>query len=236
MFRFFNVQIISLLLFLSLSSGCSSDAVGSEDLTVSWNISGLSVCKAYLPDGEFAQDEISFDKIVINIYKADDLETPVQDEVVVPCETYNYVFTRLKRDRYVVVIDAKGEYDGKVLPFFGGEQDVRLTSNEEENFADIQLTLAKGTAQIVWQFDGGLTCGIENAGEVDAVSVNFAGSDIEASCGDGMIVIDDVVPGTSYKVKGEALDVKGDVLYNYSSNKSVTVLPGETLKINMDFK
>ncbi len=234
MFRSLN-RIIIMMVFLAGIISCSEDQSGAEDLIVSWNIAGVQVCKAYLPDDDFSQESISFDKVEILLFDAEDTDSPIQEPVIVPCKEYSYKISRLDVGRYTVRVDAKGKYEKKVLPFFTGSENFNI-SKGEKNGVDVALALGSGRAQVVWHFKEGLTCGVKHAGEVVSVAVDFAGKEIEAACGDGMIKMDNVKPGSSYKVKGEALDGDGKVLYKYSSGSTIKILPGETVDIDMDFK
>jgi hypothetical protein len=227
-----------MLVFLgTLVAACDGSQSENGDLTVNWKISGLNVCRAFLPEDEYAQSEITFETVEINIFKAADPDVAVQEPVVVPCDTYSYKFSRLSGGRYIVTVDASGKYDGEKLPFFSGSETALVPDKESGDSVTVPLMLGSAGVQITWKFESGLTCGVKKAGEVASVAVSFAGEEIEVPCGEGMVKLEDLEPGTDYLLTGEALDDGGEVLYDYSSKgDNIELLPGQNLKLELLFK
>lgn len=233
-FKIFIAMLIAALSFGSIA--CDSEESESYDLTVNWNISGLEVCQTPLPVGEYAQDELIFEEVEINIYSDAELTTAVQAGVTVPCDSFNYEFTRLARGKYYITVDAIADYDGAELAFFQGSVEVSVPADDDE--VAIQLMVGTGDVAVTWSFDGGLTCGIEMAGEVDSIVVDLLGEDEQTvACGDGQLVIENVGPGSGNELTLKGLDVDGEVIYiqDFADNP-FEVLPGESVDARVVFE
>ncbi|MBN2342721.1 MAG: hypothetical protein JXX29_16880 [Deltaproteobacteria bacterium] len=234
-----NIQTLIILISFIISafafSACDSEEGGTHDLVVHWNIAGLNVCKAFLPEGQYAQDELVFTTVEVNIYEDETEETAIQAPITANCGAGQTRITRLDRGSYFVTVDAFTDYDGSELAFFRGESEVSVPA--PGNVVDIPLMVGDGKIEVTWQFAGGMTCGLDHAGEIADIVVSLDGVDYEAACGDGRIVIEDVFPDSEYRITAVALNKDGDVVYDaIHDGNPFEVLPGQVYPATVVFQ
>ena len=194
----------------------------------------MPVCRAYLPEGEFAQDDVVFDSVEINIYEDETAETAIQPPVSVPCETFSYTIARLDRGSYYVTVDALTDWDGDELAFFTGATTVAVSGDDAT--ADVNLAVGKGDVRVIWRFASGLICGADQAGEVTNIVVTMGDMEMAAACGDGQVIFASVPPGSDYIISGTALSKDGEVLLNATlAEAPLIVLPGGSYETELVF-
>lgn len=234
-----KMMLAALLATAAMAGGCDSEDEKTYDLTVGWNINGFEICSSNLPETQFAQSEVVFTTVQVNVYEDETKAQSVQAPISVPCAQFATQITRLPRGKYYVTLDAYADYDGDVIPFFQGEKEVSIPKDGDS----ITIPLVAGTGEILvyWQFSGGKTCGVDMAGEVTDVAIFVNGQQTKTTCGSGQVLLPDIAMGTSYTVSAQALDASGNVLYTAQYLPSVsatefTVLPGERYSVPLVFQ
>lgn len=227
--------LMAAMVVLPLVSGCDSEEEKTYELTVGWNISGFNTCQTFLPVGQYAQDEITFTQVKINIYEDETATETVQSTITADCLFYEQEIKGLDRGSYFVTVDAYGDYDGQELAFFHGESTASVPG--DNNTLNIPLTVGLGQIAVNWGFNSVFTCGITQAGEVTDVVVDINGESFSAPCGQGGIVLSKINPGTSNTITARALDANGDMLYQAAhAANPFHVLPGEVYPASVVFK
>lgn len=226
----------ALLFTFSLTTlGCDSEDGGTHDLTVQWNISGLSTCSAFLPPATYAQGEIHFDTVEVNIYEDETAQMAVQSPAPVPCGTFETKINRLPRGKYFVTVDAFGTYDGNTLAFFRGEAVVSVPV--ENDIINLPLQVGDGQIHVAWKFGGGMICGLEKEGEVKNVVIRLNEEEYKVSCGEGHLTLDNVYPNNDYRIEATALNSNGEILYHARLvDNPFEVLPGQSFPANLVFQ
>ena len=222
-------------------SGCDSEDTSTYDVTIKWNIGGLPICKASLPEPPFTQPEVAFGTVEINVYEDETKAVMVQEAISVPCANLQAELTRLKRDSYYITVDAWGDYAGAQLPFYHGESPLDVPVKDDAPI-DVPLVVGKGTVQVLWQFAGGFTCGVETAGEIVNVAIKLDDAKpVIATCAEGQLVLENVAIGQSHEITAFAMNAQGETIYttyhlNTSGTTDFQVLPGEVYKAVVIFK
>ncbi|MBN2718969.1 MAG: hypothetical protein JXX14_24190 [Deltaproteobacteria bacterium] len=226
---------------LSLSmGGCDSEDASTYDLTVRWNIGGMRTCNISLPTDQYAQDELQFGKVVVNIYEDETATKAVQAPVVVPCANMESKISRLPRDTYYVTVEAFATYMGEQMPFFQGASEVTIPATDDA--INIPLTVGNGEILVFWTFAGGKVCGVEMAGEVANVAVRLNnGNPIVVPCGQGQLLLEDVPTDIIHTISADAYDASGNILYSADHLSTVDseefqVLPGQSYQAVVIFQ
>jgi hypothetical protein len=224
------------LLFTSvlLLFGCDEEVNENYDLTVRWNISGMPLCRTWLPADEFDRDDLTFDVVEISVYADETAQTAIQPPVRVSCEDFQYTIPRLERGRYYVIVDALTQWADQEVAFFSGADSVAV--NQKGATMDIPLIIGTGEVRVIWRFESGRICGAVSAGEVKQIEVTMDQQIATAACGDGQLMLTGVPAGGEYTIEALALSADGEVLFETSLDSApMELLPGLTYEVELVF-
>ena len=231
--------VLAILAFAFASGGCDSEESESHNLTVRWNISGIPQCQTVLPADQYAQTDLLFETIEINVYEDDTQTVAVQPPIRVACSALEATITRLPRDTFYITVDAYANYQNQVIPFFQGATSVSVPV--ANNVVDIPLLVGKGKIVVDWTFSK--TCGVTQAGEIANVAISLDGQPpTTVICGDGQIVLENIATNQPHSISAQALDAAGIAKYTAeypTADMGVTsfsVLPGQIYNATVSFQ
>ncbi|MBN2527794.1 MAG: hypothetical protein JXR76_15500 [Deltaproteobacteria bacterium] len=234
------ILILALCAMAIATAGCDSEETETFDLEVTWSIGGLNVCQQTLPTDQYAQASIEFERIEIRVYE-DESKTnpPIQTPTKVLCSAGMAQLNGLPRDTFYISVDAFGNYQGQVIPFFQGTSKVSIPA--EGDAVDVPLVVGKGKIIVDWTF--AKTCGVTMPGEVDNVAISLDGAaPTIVSCGDGLLTLDKIATNQLHNISAQALDASGNVLYTAKHvladgiTTDFGVLPGQTYSATVNFQ
>jgi hypothetical protein len=145
---------------------CDSEDKKTYDAEIEWQINNSTLCKALVED-EYGGGTFDFDQVTIKIWDDEkDIaagKAPVFKREDIGCDEFNFTVEDMDRGNYYLELKAWADYDGEYLPYFKGNGELTVPSDEPTR---VNLTRASGSVLVSWGFENYAMCGAVDVEEI----------------------------------------------------------------------